>query len=462
MASYDIAVIGAGPGGYVAALRAAQKGAQVVLIEKDALGGTCLNYGCIPTKTLFTTAQAYHAMQNAADFGLSCTPHALVWEDILARKNAVVAQLNKGISSLMKAYGVTVLKGTATLVSPTSLTVTDEDDASVVNAEKIIIATGSRPARPAAFPFDGEYVMDSTDMLARTTLPQSIIIVGGGYIGCEFASILHAFGVQVTVVEKMASVLPEADTDIQKAITRSFKKKKIAIKVGAGIDNVRVDDGMVSGDVEGETVCAHALLVAIGRTSNTEELGCEAAGVVLENGVIRVDEMMRTSVETVFAIGDVTGKIPLAHVASRQATVAVENACGGDEKMDYTCVPGAIFTLPEIGCVGMTEEQARSAYETVSVGMFPYAGLGRALAGNETEGFFKVIADAATDRIVGAHVLGAHATDIIGEAGVAIARGCTAQELGAIIHAHPTLSEGLMEAAHALHKACVHAPPSRR
>ncbi len=462
MEKYDIAVIGAGPGGYVAAIRAAQKGANVVLIERDALGGTCLNYGCIPTKTLFATAELYHKTTHAKVFGINAEPCSIDWSTVIARKDAVVAQLTKGISGLMKAHKVTVMSGIATLTSRTEIDVISKESTHKVSAEKIIIATGSKAVRPPSFPFDDSIIMDSTSLLTRKELPKSIIIVGGGYIGCEFASILNAVGVDVTIVEMLPQLLNGADRDVQKALTRHFKKVKIKVITGAKIDEVKVANSTVSGMVNSEKITADALLVAVGRMPCSDSLGCENAGIKTENNAILVDDYLRTSVAHIYAIGDVTAKVQLAHVASRQAVVAAENATGENTKMDYSTVPGCIFTLPEIGSVGLTEDEANEKYDTVKVGKFAYGGSGRALASNETEGFYKVITNAATDEIVGVHIFGAHATDLVAEAALAMKLECTAEELGQTIHAHPTLSEGLMEAAHAVHGRCIHAPPLRQ
>lgn len=462
MDTYDIAVIGAGPGGYVAAISAAQRGAKVALIEKDALGGTCLNYGCIPTKTLFATAELRHKMNDAKAFGLTAAAPEIDWQTVIARKDSVVQKLTKGIAGLMKAHKVTVINGAATLASRTEIEITSKKETQKISADKIIIASGSKPARPKAFPFDDTTVMDSTSLLARKELPKSIIIVGGGYIGCEFASILNAVGVDVTVVEMLPTLLNGADADVQKAISRRFKKDKIKVITGAGIEDVKVKGNSVYGSVNGETISAETMLVAVGRVPYCDGLGCENAGVKTEKNAIMIDEHLRTSVANIYAIGDVTAKIQLAHLASHQAVVAAENATGGNATMDYSIVPGCIFTLPEIGSVGLTEADAAEKYENIAVGTFAYGGLGRALASNDTEGFYKIITNAATDEIVGVHIFGAHATDLAAEAALAMKLECTAEELGKTIHAHPTLSEGLMEAAHAVHGMCVHAPPARR
>lgn len=463
MNTFDVVVLGAGPGGYVAAIRAAQRGAKVALVEREFLGGTCLNWGCIPSKTLIASAELLHLMQHASEFGLAADNVRLDWQAILARRDAVVAKLRQGIAMLLKAHGVTVIEGTGTLASRREITIARADATETISAKNIIIATGSECARPACFPFDDVRVHDSRSFFEHVrALPASIIIVGGGVIGCEFASMLNAFGVKVTVVELLDRLLPIEDPEISKALTKQFEKSGIVVKTGVKVENVAVHSNAVTCDVAGQKLSADMMLVAVGRANNVPNIGLEQIGVKIEKNTVVVDERMQTSVPGIYAIGDITGKAQLAHVASSQAHVAADNATGARAQMDYRLIPNCIFTMPEIGTVGFNATTAAQAGYTVKIGSFPYAALGKALAIGQPDGFYRIIADAKTDEILGVQIFGAHATDLIAEAVLAMRLECTSEELAKTIHAHPTLAEGLMEAAHAVHGACVHQPPPRR
>ncbi len=459
MKKFDITVIGAGPGGYVAAIKAAQQGAKVAIIEKNAHGGTCLNRGCIPTKAFVACADAYQKIFDAKEFGIAVKKPSFDWGKIVERKNAIVKKLNGGIGALLKSNKIEIIKGEAKLISRNEIEITNGKISEVIESDKIILATGSEPAKPGFFPFDGKKVLDSTDLLKITKLPKSIIIVGGGVIGCEFANILNTFGVKVTLVEMLDRLLPLGDKDISAAVTKKFKNIGIEVKTGVAIENVKITANGVGGKIEGKPVSAEMMLVGVGRALNTKNIGLDKAGVKLDDkGAVVVNERMQTSAANIYAIGDITNKLQLAHVASAQGIVAAVNAAGGMEKMDYRVVPNCIFTIPEIGSVGMTEAEAKEAAGEIKVGKFYYAGLGKALAAGEHEGFYKIISDAKTDEILGVHIYGAHATDIIAEAAVAMKLESTVEELGRTIHAHPTLAEGVMEAAHALHGECIHMP----
>jgi len=458
MKKFDVTVIGAGPGGYVAAIKAAQLGEKVAIIEKDVNGGTCLNRGCIPTKALVASADAYQRANDAGEFGVIVKKVSFDWGKITDRKDGVVKKLRNGIGALLKSNKIEIIKGNAKLISRNKIEISSGQINETIESKKIILATGSEPAKPGFFPFDGKKVLDSTDLLKITKLPKSIIIVGGGVIGCEFANILNIFGVKVTVVEMLDRLLPIEDKDISTAVTKKFKDSGIDVRTGVAIENVKITANGVGGKIEGKPISAEIMLVGVGRSLNTKNIGLETVGVKLDKiGAVIVNERMQTSVANIYAIGDVTNKMQLAHVASAQGIVAAINAAGGMEKMDYRVVPNCIFTIPEIGTVGMTEAEAKKAGE-IKVGKFYYAGLGKALAAGEPEGFYKIIADAKTDEILGAQVYGAHATDIIAEAAIAMKLESTAEELGKTIHAHPTLAEGMMEAAHALHGECIHMP----
>lgn len=464
MNTFDVVVLGAGPGGYVAAIRAAQRGAKVALVEREFLGGTCLNWGCIPSKTIIASAELLHLMQHAGEFGLAADNVRLDWQAILARRDAVVSKLRQGIAMLLKAHGVTVIEGTGTLISRREIKVTRAaGSAETISAKSIIVATGSECARPSFFPFDDVRVHDSRSFFERVTaLPASIIIVGGGVIGCEFASMLNAFGVKVIVVELLDRLLPIEDPEISKALTKQFEKSGIVVKTGVKVENVAVQNNAVTCDVAGQKLSADMMLVAVGRANNVPNIGLEQIGVKIEKNTVVVDERMQTSIPGIYAIGDITGKAQLAHVASSQAHVAADNATGARAQMDYRLIPNCIFTMPEIGTVGLNATAAAQAGYTVKIGSFPYAALGKALAIGQPDGFYRIVADAKTDEILGVQIFGAHATDLIAEAVLAMRLECTSEELAKTIHAHPTLAEGLMEAAHAVHGACVHQPPPRR
>jgi dihydrolipoamide dehydrogenase len=456
-----LTIIGAGPGGYVAAIRAAQKGAQVTVIEGAEVGGTCLNWGCIPTKTLVASAEALERTRSAAYFGIQVTgeiSYSLV--KIRERKDKVVATQVKGIRSLFKSWGVDLIEGRGTLLSAGLVRVAGKDGAVAdVQSDKIIIATGSRPALVPGFPFDGERVITSDDAIQLTSVPKSLLIVGAGVIGSEFAFIFRAFGADVTMVEMTDHAVSTEDEDISGLLERELKKAKIKLMTNAKVERVeRGSDGLMVAKLSNHTeVRTERILVSIGRSMNSENLGLDNAGVVTgRRGEIIANEKMETNVPGIYAIGDVTGNMMLAHVASHQGCVAVDNALGGNSQMDYTVVPAGIFTMPEIGSVGLREQQAREKGIAYRVGKFQFRGLGKAHAMGEITGMAKIIADEATDRVIGVHIFGAHATDLVHEGALAIKMGATAQELGAMIHAHPTLAEAIMEASEDVRKMAIH------
>ena len=460
-------MIGSGPGGYVAAIRAAQKGAQVTIVEYDQVGGTCLNRGCIPTKTLIASAEAVEHARQAEDLGLEISGSiSYNLAKIRERKNKVVATQVKGIRSLFKSWGVSLIEGRAFLLSPNAIRIEQNDGTTLeMQSDKIIVATGSRPAMLPGFPFDGERVITSDDAVQLKKIPQSLLVVGAGVIGSEFAFIYRAFGAEVTMVDMMPRALSTEDEDMSAVIEREFKKAKIKLIPGVKVDAVgkNADGGMTATLSNGRQISAEMILVSIGRSLNSENIGLEAVGVYKGvRGDITVNEKMETNVPGIYAIGDVTGKILLAHVASQQGLVAVENALGGNVRMNYAVVPSGIFTMPEIGSVGLREKEAVEKGIKVRVGRFPYRGLGKAHAMGEIAGMVKVIADEATDKVLGMHICGAHATDIIHEGALAMTMGATARDLGNMIHAHPTLAEGVMEAAEDVHKMAIHAPKSEK
>ncbi len=458
-----LTIIGAGPGGYVAAIRAAQKGAQVTVVEDDEVGGTCLNRGCIPTKTLIASVEALEHARKASEFGIEISGEVgYSLAKIRERTNKVVSTQVKGVRALFKSWGITLIIGRASLLSPDVVRAVQKDGATQdIKSDKIIIATGSKPARMPLFPFDGEAVLTSDDAVQMKSVPRSLLIVGAGVIGCEFAFIYRTLGAEVTMVEILPRALSTEDEEISDIIERELKKAKIKLLANSKIKNLeKTSEGLMLSELaDGREIKTEKILVSIGRSMNTENIGLEAMGVHTgKRGEIVVNERMETNVPGVYAIGDVAGAMMLAHVASRQGLVAVENALGGDARMDYTVVPAGIFTMPEVGSVGLREKQAVENGIKVNVGRFPYRGLGKAHAMGEIVGMVKVISDQKTDKVLGVHICGAHATDMIHEGALAIRMGATARELGSLVHAHPTLSEAVMEATEDVHGMAIHIP----
>ena len=466
MASYDAAIIGGGPAGYVAGVRAAQRGGRCVVIERDELGGTCLNWGCIPSKSLIAAAEVYRNVKNAERYGIEISGEARAdLAAMVARKDRIVAGLVKGIGGLFRAHGVSHVAGEAEIPEPGKILVRRSGGArEEISAGKIIIATGSRPAQTPAFPIDGERVISSEQAVHMKTLPGRLLIVGAGVIGCEFACLYRELGAEVTLVELLDRVLPLGDEDVSRLMERELKKQGIKARLGERIARISRENGeMVARLESGDEIRADIALVSIGRTMNTAGLGLEKIGVRLgARGEIQVNEKMETSVPDVYAAGDVVGDPMLAHVASAEGVVAAENAMGGESRMDYRAIPAGVFTHPEVGVVGMAEREAAEAGRETRVGRFPMRALGKAQAERAIEGEVKIIADAADDGILGVHVVGARAAEIVHEAAVAMRNNVAASDLARTIHAHPTLSEAVMEAAHDVHGAAIHAPPKRR
>ncbi len=462
METFDIVVIGAGPGGYPAAIRAAQLGAKVAVIEREQLGGTCLNWGCIPTKTLLASSELVHRMRHAEAWGAKAKDITFDYAKIAERKNGVIEKLRGGIGQLLKANGVTLFQGAARFEGRNRIAVDAASGTTLLNAAKTIIATGSGSSVPGFLP-QSKQVVESRAFLDLDELPKSLIVLGGGIIGCELACMAAQLGTEVTIVELLEDILVMLDADVRKEV-RQHMEKELGIKIytGQGLTDVEVKK-KVHGKVGDETIKADMLLAAIGRRPVTDGLALDKAGIELDaRGYIPVDEFGQTVAPGIFAIGDVNGGPQLAHAATSQGVTAAENAFTGALKKIETLVPACIFTAPEVGGVGLTEAQAKERGRNVRVGKFAFAGLGKAMAAGDTAGFVKWIADADTDQLIGAHAVGAHATELIAEAAVAIRAELTARELGNTIHCHPTYSESWMEAAHALHGECIHAAPKRR
>lgn len=457
-----IAILGAGPGGYVAAIKAAQLGADVTVSEESEVGGTCLNRGCIPTKTLIASAELLHKIKTAKSFGLEFNGTIIPdIQKIVERKNKVVSTQVKGIRGLFKSWGVNIIEGRGVIVDSGKIRVTLKDGKTrEVEADRIIIATGSKPARIPAFPFDGKRIISSDHAINPKSVPRRLLIIGAGVIGCEFAFIYNEFGAEVTIVETMSRAVSTEDEEISETLERELKKNKIKLMTDTSVEKVDLNEKSVTVTLsDGKSVEVEQVLVSIGRAVNTTDIGLEAIGVETgQSGEIIVDSRMQTNVEGVYAIGDVIGGTMLAHLASREGIVAVENAMGGNSEVNYDVVPAAIFTRPEIGSVGIREKQAVEKGLKYKVGRFQFRGLGKAHAMGEITGLIKIIADEETDKILGAHIIGAHASDMIHEVAVAMEKGLTTKDIANTIHAHPTLSEGIMEAAEDVHDMAIHSP----
>ena len=459
---YEIAIIGAGTGGYVAAIKAAQLGKRVALIEKRDLGGVCLNKGCIPTKTLLKSAEKWQEVTHCADFGIFVSEAAYDWEKIRARKDDVIHQLRSGVEKLLQANKVTVLNGEASLLDAHSIKVQPDnpDGVQTITAEKIFIATGSSPALPPIPGIKKLGVITSDELLRLDEVPQSLLIVGGGVIGLEFAGIYAGFGCQVTVVEMTPSILPPSDIDMQRRMNLALRKQFITVKAGTAVKEIKQGleglDVIVENRGKTETLSAEKVLIATGRVPNINKEELDKLGVAYTRKGITVNASMETSVPGIYAIGDVTGMSMLAHSAAHMGIVAAANACGAQETMDYTAIPSCIFTTPEIAAVGLTEQECKAQNRKVVISKFNFAGNGKAITMGETEGLVKLIADAETHKLLGCHIMGPHASDLIMEGTLAVQMGLTAEQVATTIHPHPTLSEAVDEAALGLFGNMIH------
>ncbi len=465
MRSFDVVVLGAGPGGYTAAIRAAQLGARVALVEARELGGTCTNRGCIPTKALAASAHLLERLHQASELGVELPgPPRLDFARAAARRDAVVQALREGIAGLLKAQRVEQVRGRGRLLGPDRLRVEGEGGAEELVAEKgLIVAVGSEPARLPPLPVDGQRVVSSDEVLSATRLPRRLAIVGGGVIGCEFASIYRAFGVEVTLVELLPSLLANLDPALSGALKKAFRKAGVQVRTGLGVEGVEPAGDEVRLRLPGgEALACDQVLVATGRRAATAGLGLEEAGVALEGGRVVVDERMATAAPGVFAIGDAVGRTWLAHTASREGEVAAANALGHAERMRYDAVPSVVFTSPELASVGLTPAAAEAQGVEVAVGRFLYNGLGKALCDGVAEGRVEIVAEPGGGRVLGGLVAGHEAGALIAELTLAVNQGLTARQLAETIHAHPTLPEMLMEAAGDSFGMAIHRAPARR
>ncbi len=453
---YDVGIIGGGPGGYVAAIRAAQMGGTVCLIEKGEWGGTCLNRGCIPTKTLFSIAHLAEQVRNTPALNIQDT--TVDYSQTLTHKTDVIQKLTGGISQLLKRNKIHTLNGNASFNDKNTILVNKTDGTTEqISVKNAIIATGSEPAEPPVFDIDETYVLTTTGILNLTELPESLLIVGGGVSGCEFASIFNALGCKVTVLELLPTILATEDVQVVRHIQLFMKRKGISIQTDAKITGVEKSKEGVTAVLEsGENVTAEKMLVSIGRRYNSEGIGLEKVGIRTENGKIVVNEQMQTNIPCIYAVGDVASRYLLAHVASAEGKVAAQNCLGDTTDMDYQVIPWCVFTLPEIGHAGMTEKEATDEGYEVKTGRFPYGASGMALGMGEADGFVKTITDADSGDILGVHIVGVHASALIHEAAVAIRLGASAEDIAHTVHAHPTLSEMVMESAEAVYGRAVH------
>lgn len=457
---FDIAVIGGGPGGYPAAIKAAQSGKSVALIEGKELGGTCLNRGCIPSKALIAGAELLQRLQDAPEFGITIKGVSFDYGKTVERKDHVVAKIRKSLEGLIQANKITVFKGYGKFISPREIKITGEVN-TTLRAEKIIIATGSEPRSIASFPFDYQKIHDSTSLLNLKVLPKKILIVGGGIIGCEFASLFAAYGVDVTILEMLPRLIPMEDKTVSAALTKAFQKKGIRIETNIKVDTIeKTDSGIRAVLADGNTFDADISLVAVGRALNTADIGLEKAGVLVnDNGMIPVSDTMETNVPGIYAIGDIASKWWLAHVATHQGLVAASNAAGEKAHMHYNAIPSVIFTHPEIGTVGMSLETALETGHDAIAAAFPFQALGKSQAAYQTEGFAQIIVERKTGQILGAQVVGHEASALIAEMAVAIANELTVESITETIHAHPTIPEAWLEAAFIAQDKPVHFPP---
>ena len=449
MERYDIIVIGSGPGGYVAAIRAAQCGKRVAIVEKADAGGVCLNWGCIPTKALVRSAQVYADCKAAATYGVAIEGEVKAdWAKMVERERMVATTMNKGVQFLLKKNNIDLLTGFGSLKAANIVDV----DGVEYEAGNIILATGARPRVMPFMPIDGKHIISSKEALVLPELPETMVVVGSGAIGSEFAYIYATLGVKVTIVEYMPQIMPLEDEDTAKAMERAFRKLRATVMTSTTVKQVTVrEDGKCQVDIEGkkgeQTLEADVVLSAVGIKSNIENLGLEALGIEVERDKIKVDEHYKTSVDGVYAIGDIIATPALAHVASAEAIHCVEHICGlNPEALDYSTIPSCIFTSPEVASVGLTEQQVKAQGIEYKVGKFPYTASGKATAAGERDGFVKLIFD-AEERLLGAHFVGHNVTEMIGEPTLAKVLGVNAHRIARTIHAHPSMQEAVMDAA---------------
>ncbi|RLQ98295.1 dihydrolipoyl dehydrogenase [Falsibacillus albus] len=469
---YDLVILGGGTGGYVAAIRASQLGLKTAIVEKGKLGGTCLHRGCIPSKALLRSAEVYHTAKRGEEFGVTINDVTLNFTRVQERKSKIVDQLYKGVQHLMKQGKIDVFEGIGRILGPSifspmpgtiSVEMNNGDENEMLIPKNVIVATGSRPRSLPGLDIDGQFVLSSDEALELEELPKSIIIVGGGVIGIEWASMLSDFGVEVTVVEYADRIIPTEDHEISKEMQRLMKKKGVTVVTRAKVLPDTLEKGdqevTISAEVKDsqKSFTAEKILVSVGRQANTQNIGLENTDIVIEKGFIQTNEFFQTKESHIYAIGDVIGGLQLAHVASHEGITAVEHIAGEKpDPIDYTLVSKCIYSNPEVASVGYTEHEAKEKGFNVKVGKFSFRAIGKALVFGESDGFVKIIADNDTDDILGVHMIGPHVTDMITEAGLAKVLDATPWEVAHTIHPHPTLSEAIGEAALAVDGKAIH------
>jgi dihydrolipoamide dehydrogenase len=461
---YELAVIGAGPGGYIAALKAAQLGAKVAIVEKHHLGGTCLNYGCIPSKALLSSAEMLHSVRQADKWGVKVDGNVgFDWNVITGHKDRVIRQLRGGIASLLKGRAITQLAGKAKFDAPGRLAVTSpEGNEQLITADKLIIATGSIPMRIPGWPDDPALVCTSDEAVHWTDLPEKLLIVGGGVIGCEFACMMQSFGVAVTIVELMPRILPTLDADLGNELLKTFKSRGIVCHLGTKVEEISISGTTIHARISnGESLAFDRVLVATGRKPNTNELGLDRAGIHADRrGFVEVNDQLETNIAGHYTIGDANGRSMLAHAASAQGVVAAENALGHAKPFE-AAIPSAVYTYPEVAAVGMTEHEAREADLPFAIGRFPLGHLGKAMAARHTEGFAKTIRHRETNQLLGIHMIGHNATECIAAVTPLIQQKATVKELADIVWAHPTVGESIKESTEDALGIGLHLPPRK-
>jgi len=468
---YDLVILGGGTGGYVAAIRASQLGLKTAIVEKGKLGGTCLHKGCIPSKALLRSAEVFATARKSEEFGVTTGEVGINFAKVQERKEKIVEQLHKGVQHLMKQGKIDVYEGLGRILGPSifspmpgtiSVEMNNGEENEMLIPKNVIVATGSRPRTLPGLEADGQYVMTSDEALVMEDLPKSIIIVGGGVIGIEWASMLADFGTEVTVIEYADRIVPTEDKEVSREMQRAMKKKGVKIVTSAKVlpDTLQKGDGVViSAELKGEPkeFQAEKILVSVGRQANVEGIGLENTEIQLEKGFIQTNEYFQTKESHIYAIGDVIGGLQLAHVASHEGIVAVEHIAGEEtHPIDYTLVSKCIYSSPEAASVGLTEDEAKEKGFEVKTGKFSFKAIGKALVYGESDGFVKIVADKATNDILGVHMIGPHVTDMISEAGLAKVLDATPWEVAHTIHPHPTLSEAIGEAALAVDGKAIH------
>ena len=458
--NYDLVILGSGPGGYVAGIRAGQLGMRTAVIERAEIGGVCLNWGCIPSKALLRNAEILSLVNEADRYGIEVSDVSADFGKAIDRSREVVDRLTKGVAYLLKKNKVDVISGTGALVDSGTVRV-DGESPQTLTATNIMIATGARQRGLPNLPIDGKVVITSRQALEMREAPARVVIVGGGATGAEFGYLYKSYGSEVTIVELMPRMVPLEDEDVGNQLSRSFKKMGVKVMTDSQVLGITTESGVAKVSVSktgNESVIeCDRVLVAVGVTGNIEDIGLEAAGVQAERGFIPVDDAMQTNVPGVYAIGDVTGKLLLAHVASAQGVTAVETMAGlQPQALDYDLMPKAVYSRPQVASFGMTEQAAREAGRELKIGKFPLSASGKALALGETDGFIKVVADAEIGEILGVHMIGAEVTELLGEASLAKLLEGTTTEIGWLVHPHPTISEALKEAALAAEGEAIH------